>query len=424
MKGSSAMRIAAFLLLLVAPALAQADEPFSIKDGDRVVFYGDSITDQRLYTTFVETYVVTRFPTWKVDFVHSGWGGDRVTGSGGGSIDTRLSRDVVAYKPTVVTIMLGMNDASYRAFDPKIFNTYSKGYHHIIDVLRRDLPDARLTLIRPSPYDDVTRPPNFEGGYNAVLVRYGDFVEGLARESHATVADLNAPVVEATKKAFASDPELAKKLNFDRIHPGPGGQLLMAAALLDAWKAPALVSSVSIDASSEAPATVREAKGAKVEMLVSGNGSLTWTETDDALPFPIDLKDAAVKLAVASSDVVQKLDQQTLKVTGLTKPEYTLKIDGKEVGSFRKETLAEGINLATLETPMVAQARQVHMDTLGHNKVHFERWRTVQEPYAKDSPAGYAKAIEGLDEFEAALIARQRKAARPKAHKYELTPRG
>src|SRR4051794_12992006 len=81
---------------LSAPALAA--DAFYLKDGDRVVFYGDSITDQRLYTTFVETYVVTRFPKLNVSFVHSGWGGDRVTGGGGGSIDLRLKRDVFAYK--------------------------------------------------------------------------------------------------------------------------------------------------------------------------------------------------------------------------------------------------------------------------------------------------------------------------------------
>src|SRR5947209_13445275 len=97
---------------LAASARAQGD--FALKDCDRVVFYGDSITDQRLYTTFVETFVVTRFPTLDVSFVHSGWGGDRVTGGGGGKIDVRLDRDVFAYKPTVVTVMLGMNDASYR----------------------------------------------------------------------------------------------------------------------------------------------------------------------------------------------------------------------------------------------------------------------------------------------------------------------
>src|SRR6266581_480155 len=104
-------------------ALAQGS--FALHDGDRVVFFGDSITDQRLYTTFTETYVVTRFPRLNVSFVHSGWGGDRVTGGGGGSIDLRLRRDVLAYKPTVMTIMLGMNDGSYRAFDEKFFDTYA-----------------------------------------------------------------------------------------------------------------------------------------------------------------------------------------------------------------------------------------------------------------------------------------------------------
>ena len=145
---------------------------FYLKDGDRVVFYGDSITDQRLYTTFVETYVVTRFPRLKVSFVHSGWGGDRVTGGGGGPIDVRLRRDVIAYQPSVMTIMLGMNDASYRAYDAQIFNTYAEGYRHILSVVKSALPGIRVTLIQPSPFDDVTRPPQIDGAYNAVLVRY------------------------------------------------------------------------------------------------------------------------------------------------------------------------------------------------------------------------------------------------------------
>jgi hypothetical protein len=56
-----------------------------------VVFYGDSITDQRLYTSFVETFVLTRFPHLDVRFVHSGWGGDRVTGGLGGRVDRACS---------------------------------------------------------------------------------------------------------------------------------------------------------------------------------------------------------------------------------------------------------------------------------------------------------------------------------------------
>lgn len=52
-----------FLLLLWLGGAASAQDGFYLKNGDRVVFYGASITDQRRYTTFVETYVVTRFPT-------------------------------------------------------------------------------------------------------------------------------------------------------------------------------------------------------------------------------------------------------------------------------------------------------------------------------------------------------------------------
>ena len=45
-------------------------------------------------------------------------------------------------------------------------------------------------------------------------------------------------------------PRGAKELIKDRVHPGPAGQLLMAEALLKAWNAPAVVSSVELDAAS------------------------------------------------------------------------------------------------------------------------------------------------------------------------------
>src|SRR5213082_2227366 len=173
MKPASVVRILCFVACIALRARA---ESFALKDGDRVVFYGDSITDQRLYTTFTETYVLTRFPKLNVTFVHSGWGGDRVTGGGGGPMDVRLWRDVLPYNPTVVTIMLGMNDGSYRAFDQPVFDTFATGYKHIVDVLKRQLPGIRITAIQPSAYDDVTRAPSFEGGYNRVLIRYGEFL--------------------------------------------------------------------------------------------------------------------------------------------------------------------------------------------------------------------------------------------------------
>src|SRR6266513_6364904 len=142
---SSKCKLLSCLVLALSSTAAAQD--FSLKNGDTVVFYGDSITDQRLYTTFAETYVLTRFPHLHVSFVHSGWGGDRVGGGAGGPIDVRLYRDVLPYNPTVVTIMLGMNDGGYKAFDQPAFDTYSNGFKHIVDTLKRQFPGVRITAI-------------------------------------------------------------------------------------------------------------------------------------------------------------------------------------------------------------------------------------------------------------------------------------
>src|ERR1700676_5313736 len=105
------LRIATLLgLFFVLSSTSRGASDFYLKDGDTVVFYGDSITDRRLYSVFAETFAITRFPTLHLRFVHSGYSGDRVSGGFGGSIDLRLNRDVIAYRPTVVTILLGMND--------------------------------------------------------------------------------------------------------------------------------------------------------------------------------------------------------------------------------------------------------------------------------------------------------------------------
>ncbi len=405
-------------LSLVVAGGAMAQERFALRDGDRVVFYGDSITDQRLYTTFTETYVVTRFPRMDVTFVHSGWGGDRVTGGGGGPVDVRLWRDVLPFNPTVVTIMLGMNDGRYRAFDQQTFDEYASGFKHIIDTLKRQLPEVRITVIQPSPYDDVTRAPTFEGGYNRVLLRFSEFLKQLAAEQKLDLADLNTPIIAALEKANGIDPAGAARLIPDRVHPGAGGHLLMAEALLKSWNAPALVTEVEIDAGRKEP--VRE-RNTRISDLQHSRG-VSWTQLDAALPMPVNTHDAGVSLAIRSSDVMDALNRETLVVRGLAAGNYALRIDGEAVGSFSADQLASGINLAGLPTPMARQAAEVHALTLRHNNLHAARWRQVQVPMGKDSAPHLLKALDALDELEADVIREQRAAAQPLPRRYEIVP--
>ncbi len=405
------------LFFAVAALLAQ---DFHLEDGDRVIFFGDSITDQRLYTTFTETYAVTRFPNRTITFVHSGWGGDRVTGGGGGGIDIRLKRDIAAYKPSVVTIMLGMNDGRVRAFDQQIFDIYANGYKKIVKDLKAANPGVRITAIRPSPYDDVTQEPRFTGGYNDVLVRYGQFIQELAAKENLHVADLNTSVVAMLAKAKSIALEDSRKIVPDRVHPAASGHLIMAAALLKSWNAPAVVSSVSLDAGNRRVAGSERTSisGAKFERTVS------WTQLDEALPMPVDMADPIMALAVSSSDFQTSLNRQIVQVTGLSDGPYTLRIDGSEIATRPASSWAQGVNISTLHTPMWDQAARVHALTLEHNSIHFARWRALEVPFEKDGLATMQQALSALDALEAELVARQRALAKPAAHRFELLPGG
>ena len=172
-------------LALALPAKAAA-RTFALKNGARVLFYGDSITEQRYWTVAVETYVRTRFPNLKVKFLNSAVGGATVTGNWTAPVDLSLSRDVFPFKPDIVTIMLGMNDGSYRPFDPSVFDTYRKGYEHLVNSLEAHLPGVKIVLIQPTPWDDITQPPSYPynpnhapGGYDSVIQRYCQFVKQL-----------------------------------------------------------------------------------------------------------------------------------------------------------------------------------------------------------------------------------------------------
>jgi lysophospholipase L1-like esterase len=417
------------LFLFLVSASAGGTQQFDLHDGDTVVFFGDSITNQRLYSVFTETYVLTRFPRMRVNFVHSGWSGDRVTGGFGGPIDLRLNRDVFAYGPTVITVMLGMNDGEYQPYDNKIFNIFSNGYRHILDRITSAAPLARVTLLEPSPYDDVTRPPEFSGGYNSVLLSYGGFVRELARSRGLNVADLNAPIIALLKAASADSPRIAEHLIPDRVHPSPGVHLLMAEALLRSWGAPSVVSAVDIDGST---GTVKRTENTVIHSIERRRGvgesaakmssALEWTQTDQALPMPLEKNDETIDMAVRYSDFVDALNQEVLKVSGLPGGRYGLQIDGQAIGAFEATELATGINLTAMKTPMSSQAQTVLDLTYRRNHLRFARMMMVDNALKDFHPAKLHGAVKALESLEHEVLSLQRAAALPKAHNYRLEP--
>jgi lysophospholipase L1-like esterase len=389
---------------------------FALRNGDRVVFYGDSITQDGGYGQLVEAYVTTRFPRWDVSFENAGVGGDTVRGGWAGTADARLERDVIARRPTVVTIMLGMNDGGYKRFDPTTLAAFADGYTAIVHRLRQALPGVRLSFIRSSPFDDVSRRPQFAPGYDDALRRLGCYVATLGGREKATVVDFRTPLNAGLAALVGSNPELARQLIPDRVHPSPAGHAVMAAALLRAWGAPALVARVEIDAAAKAVAAV---ENAEVTGLAAAGGGLAWTQLDGALPLPVSFDDASTELAQKAGADLEGLDGEPLVVRGLAAGGYELKIDGQSIGRFTGDELARGVNLATRGTPQRRQAFTARWSIEDSHRLQLLRRHLLASGGGDPKTS---EVVAFLDAQDGAARKARRAESQPKARKYELLP--
>jgi lysophospholipase L1-like esterase len=389
--------------------------------GDRVVFYGDSITEQRQYTTFVEAFVATRYPHLDVTFFNRGWAGDTSWGAGGGLPEERARRDVDPLKPTVLFVMLGMNDGGYVPYSPDVVKAIREWYGKTLNALQAKNSTARLTFARTSPWDDyahsyssVGKPPEpWAGwkGYNDVLRQYGDIYREITEKKHGLYVDFNVPVSEVIQLAQSKDPELAKAIIPDSIHPGPAGHLVMAAELLKAWQVDVTVFRVSLDARGSTPL---ECVGTKIKNIKE----LSWEQQDERLPFAYDASDKTLKLVADLYGFDDALNRQILCVRNLDPGDYDLLIDGHVVQKCSARDLECGVNLAQSNTPMRDQAAEVL--TLCHQKaeVEFVAWRNIER--ADLNVPEKAEALDGLKALAAGLQRKIRQICIPKAHHYQL----
>jgi hypothetical protein len=135
---------------------------------------------------------------------------------------------------------------------------------------------------------------------------------------------------------------------------------------------------------------------------------------------PLDRHDEMIQLAVRCSDFTKALNQEILKVTGIDAGTYRLTIDDETIETFNDMQLAEGINLATMKTPMSAQAQLVLDLTHRHNHLHYARWRMVEDALKQYPLTKIQPALDALDALEEEVVSLQRASAVPKPHRYQL----
>ncbi len=233
-------RILAFigLILATSPALA-GDKPFFFQKGDRVVFLGDSITEQYQYSNDIELYLTTRFPEWKIFFLNAGIGGDTANGGAG-----RFQKHVLDEKPTAVTINFGMNDGGYKDFDEKRNANYVAKTTAMLEAAKA--AGVRIALISPNAVDRRVH-ERFKLYLETQKQFYAPLKE-IAAKNGAAFADQYAVTRAALERMEKDDPMAKTAKPFgDGFHTASPGGLLMAHAILTGLNAPAKVTDVVID---------------------------------------------------------------------------------------------------------------------------------------------------------------------------------
>jgi lysophospholipase L1-like esterase len=410
------------VLALAAMSTISQAQGFALHNGDAVVFYGDSITAQHLYTKDIEEFVLTRYPALRVRFVNAGVPGDTTYGGYAGAMAERVQRDVAAFHPAMISVMLGMNDGGYVREDAKIDAVFQKGYRELLAAFSKAAPNAAITLISPSPYDEITHGTEFPG-YAHVLERNAEDVSRIAAkttaESQASgnqavlFADAHSPLTQALERAKTQSPQLAPLIIPDRIHPGEIGHWIIAATILAAWHVDPTVSRLALDG---AKAEVVDKSRTTVSDLKKVATNLQWVQLDEALPLPLDFNNAMTLVLLHVSDIA-KLDQLMLRIQSLETGNYELLIDAKPIAVFSSEELQRGVNLALYKTPMLDQARGI--DWTEERRGHLDQARFILSAEVKQTSAS-ADAEATLQKAEDELESAIRTNLTPKPHHFEL----
>lgn len=436
---------ASFLCLVCLECAVARAADFPLRDGDLWVMAGDSITAQHLHSNYFEAFCFARYPQMKFAFRNSGVGGH--------TIPTTLARfeyDIAAWKPTVVSVELGMNDSGSTATEKFIANMGTM-------VARIRAIGARPVILSASPVNDGTLLARAQGRnvrlneYATALkefsakenIPYGDQFHRLVdlwgknkpRELLANsvnslkqlAGDDSLAGVDSLRSFLAAQEQSRSKpvsMQGDPVHPGAPGQLMMAAALLHELGAEGLVSSATIDAAGK----VIDSAGCRIAEVQARNGKLSFERTDECLPMPIPDEARAV---LPLFPTILDLSRYTLRVPGLSSGNYQLSINGISAGTLSAKDLESGVNLTAqgpaaqgAAHPLVAQSRAI-LAAVAAKESLVSQWRGLSQrahaagaaPELKEQLATLTKAVEEAD-------SRIRAAARPQTLRFELSPTG
>jgi lysophospholipase L1-like esterase len=227
---------------LVSAAVGEKKlKKISLSKNDVILFQGDSITDMGRnrsrkgandnsglgpgYPFVAASQLLFKHPDKNLQIYNRGISGNVVP-----QLAARWDEDCLALKPTVLSILVGVNDywhtlngGSYKG----TLQDYKEGYQKLLERTKKALPNVKLII--GEPYAIV--------GVKAVDSSWFPTFTGYQQAARELAANFDAvfiPYQHIYEKAIKSAP--AKYWTKDGVHPDTAGDALMANAILEVLK--------------------------------------------------------------------------------------------------------------------------------------------------------------------------------------------
>ncbi|HNS22635.1 MAG TPA: SGNH/GDSL hydrolase family protein [Sedimentisphaerales bacterium] len=378
----------AFLIVvaaLVAPLWAQQLEPLPsdpyfatykllkappaqslLKPGDRLAICGDSITEQKMYSRIIETYLTVCVPQLGVTVRQFGWSGERTPG-----FLARMENDVLRFEPTIATTCYGMNDHGYQPYQEQLGNVYRASSTDVIRLFKQH----GVRVIQGSPGTVGKMPAWVKQAQGEVedlnhsLAQFRNIGLGIATQEQVAFADVFRPMLVGGfegKQRYGQDYMIAGK---DGVHPGWAGQLVMAYAFLDAMGLDGNIGTITVNLADN-KATASE--GHRILSSQAGQIEIESSRYPFCAAGPAN-DDGSIRSGMTLVPFNAELNRFLLVVPNAPAGNYRVTW-GKTTRTYTAGNLAEGVNLAAdFETNPFSEAFQRVDDAVAKKQAYETR---------------------------------------------------
>ncbi|MBP7053894.1 MAG: SGNH/GDSL hydrolase family protein [Phycisphaerae bacterium] len=337
-----------------------------LKPGDRLAICGDSITEQKMYSRIIETYLTVCVPQLGVTVRQFGWSGERAPG-----FLARMENDVLRFEPTIATTCYGMNDHGYQPYQEQLGNVYRESSTDVVRLFKQH----GVRVIQGSPGTVGKMPAWVKQAQGEVedlnhsLAQFRNIGLGIAAQEQVAFADVFRPMLVGGfegKQRYGQDYMIAGK---DGVHPGWAGQLVMAYAFLDVMGLDGNIGTITVNLADN-KATASE--GHRILSSQAGQIEIESSRYPFYAAGPAN-DDGSIRSGMTLVPFNAELNRFMLVVPNAPAGDYRVTW-GPTTKTYTAGNLAEGVNLAAdFETNPFSEAFQRVDDAVAKKQAYETR---------------------------------------------------